>query len=188
MYYVERELEVEGQPAPVTIEVALQYVDDISPRIIAFANNIYTPGGGMHVTGFKTALTRTLNTYNKNNNVIKGGEPLTGDDVLEGLTAVISIKMPEVQFEGQTKDKLGSPEARGAVESIFGETFAEFLEEHPDDARVFYAKPSSLCVRAKPQKLQKTLSCAKAPSKDLPYLENLQIAKPVMHLNQKSLL
>ncbi|MCD8494907.1 MAG: DNA gyrase subunit B [Candidatus Pacebacteria bacterium] len=148
VYYVERELEVEGQPAPVTIEVALQYVDDISPRIIAFANNIYTPGGGMHVTGFKTALTRTLNTYNKNNNVIKGGEPLTGDDVLEGLTAVISIKMPEVQFEGQTKDKLGSPEARGAVESIFGETFAEFLEEHPDDAKGILRK-AELAMRAR---------------------------------------
>jgi DNA gyrase subunit B len=147
-FYVDKELEIEGQPAPVTIEVALQYVDDISPRIIAFANNIYTPGGGMHVTGFKTALTRTLNNYNKKNNIVKGGEGITGDDVLEGMTAVISVKMPEVQFEGQTKDKLGSPEARGAVESIFGDAFTEFLEENPDDAKSILRK-AELAMRAR---------------------------------------
>lgn len=147
-FHVEKEIEIEGQPAPVTIEVALQYVDDITSRIIAFANNIYTPGGGMHVTGFKTALTRTLNTYNKNNKVLKDGEALTGDDVLEGLTTVISVKMPEVQFEGQTKDKLGSPEARSAVESIFGEAFSMFLEENPDDAKSILRK-AELAMRAR---------------------------------------
>lgn len=147
-FYIEKEVELEGQPAPVTIEVALQYVDDISPRIISFANNIYTPGGGMHVTGFKTALTRILNSYNKKNNVIKGSEAVTGDDVLEGITSVISIKMPEVQFEGQTKDKLGSPEARGAVESVFGEAFSEFLEENPDDAKSILRK-AELAMRAR---------------------------------------
>lgn len=148
VFHVEKEIEIEGQPAPVAIELALQYIDDISPRIIGFANNIYTPGGGMHVTGFKTALTRTLNTYNKNNNVIKGGESVTGDDVLEGITVVVSVKMPEVQFEGQTKDKLGSPEARGAVETIFGEAFTEFLEEHPDDAKGILRK-AELAMRAR---------------------------------------
>lgn len=147
VFHVEKVIEIDEQPAPVTVEVALQYIDDISSRVIAFANNIYTPGGGMHVTGFKTALTRTLNNYNKTNNIVKG-ETLTGDDVLEGLTSVISIKMPEIQFEGQTKDKLGSPEARGAVESIFGEAFAAFLEENPDDAKIILRK-AELALRAR---------------------------------------
>jgi DNA gyrase subunit B len=121
----------------INVEVALQYIDDISPRITAFANNIYNSEGGTHITGFKTALTRTINTYGKKNNLIKEVEgAFTGDDVLEGLTAVVSIKMgSEIQFEGQTKSKLGSTEARGAVESIFGEYFNQFLEENPDDAR-----------------------------------------------------
>jgi DNA gyrase subunit B len=148
IFFIEKEIDIEGQPAPVTIEVALQYVDDISSRIIPFANNIYTPGGGMHVTGFKTALTRYLNNYNKNNKVLKDGESLTGDDVLEGLTTVISIKMPEIQFEGQTKDKLGSPEARSAVESVFGDAFANFLEENPDDAKSILRK-AELAMRAR---------------------------------------
>lgn len=147
VFHIEKELEVDGQPGPVTVEVSLQYVDDISSRIIPFANNIYTPGGGMHVTGFKTALTRTLNSYNKANNIIKE-DGLTGDDVLEGLTCVVSIKMPEVQFEGQTKDKLGSPEARGAVESVFGEAFSAFLEENPDEGKIILKK-AELAMRAR---------------------------------------
>lgn len=102
----------------------------------------------MHVTGFKTALTRTLNNYNRTNKVTKDPDSLTGDDVLEGLTAVISIKMPEIQFEGQTKDKLGSPEARGAVESIFGEAFSMFLEENPDEAKMILRK-AELAMRAR---------------------------------------
>lgn len=120
----------------IEVEIALQYVDEVSPRIVGFANNISTPGGGMHVTGFKTALTRLINNYNKKNKILseKDGS-FSGEDLLEGLVAVISVKMPEIQFEGQTKDKLGSPEARGAVESVFGEAFDYFLEEHPDDAK-----------------------------------------------------
>lgn len=122
-------------------EVALQYVDDISARIMPFANNIYNNEGGTHITGFKTALTRTLNNYAKKNNLSKNGEDaFTGDDVLEGLTAVISVKLREVQFEGQTKAKLGSVEARGMVEGIFGEAFDAFLEENPDDARAIVNK------------------------------------------------
>jgi len=123
------------------VEVALQYIDDISARIMPFANNIYNSEGGMHVTGFKTALTRTLNNYAKKNNLAKNGEDtFTGDDVLEGLTAVISVKLREIQFEGQTKAKLGSVEARGMVESIFGEAFEAFLEENPDDAKMIVSK------------------------------------------------
>ena len=119
-----------------SVEVALQYADDVSARVLGFANNIHTPEGGTHITGFKTALTRTLNTYAKNNNLSKNGEEtFTGDDALEGLTAVISVKLREIQFEGQTKAKLGSMEAQSAVATVFGEAFSAFLEENPDDAR-----------------------------------------------------
>lgn len=141
IFYVEKEQD------GVQVEVALQYVDDISSRLSAFANNIYNAEGGMHVTGFKTALTRTLNAQLKNGNG-KDGDSFTGDDVLEGLTAVISVKMREVQFEGQTKGKLGSVEARGAVESVFGEAFAAFLEEKPDDAKAIVSK-AALAMKAR---------------------------------------
>ena len=124
-----------------SVEISLQYVDDISSRLLAFANNIYTSEGGTHVTGFKTALTRTLNTYGRKNNLIKENDDnFTGEDVLEGLTAVISIKLREVQFEGQTKAKLGTVEAQGLVNTIFSESFTYFLEENPDDARAIINK------------------------------------------------
>ncbi|MBI1999066.1 MAG: type IIA DNA topoisomerase subunit B [Parcubacteria group bacterium] len=134
-FYVEKETE------GVIVEVAFQYVDDISSRELAFANNTYNSEGGTHLTGFRTALTRTLNEYAKKNNLLKAGDDaLSGDDVREGITAVISVKLPEIQFEGQTKAKLGSVEARGAVEKVFGDALAAFLEEHPDDARVIIGK------------------------------------------------
>ena len=136
IFYVEKK--VEGVES---VEVALQYVDDISTRMMPFANNIYNMEGGTHVTGFKTALTRTLNTYARNINLIKESEEnFTGEDVLEGLTVVISVKLREIQFEGQTKGKLGSVEAQGAVATVFGEAFASFLEENPDDARAMANK------------------------------------------------
>ncbi|MFT7644607.1 MAG: DNA gyrase subunit B [Candidatus Paceibacteria bacterium] len=140
IFYVEK---TDVSPEVMSVEVALQYVDDISPRITAFANNIYNAEQGTHVTGFKTALTRTLNNYAKKNNFFSVKEKdagFTGDDVLEGITAVISIKMPEIQFEGQTKSKLGSVEARGATESVFSEAFNSFLEENPDDAKAIINK------------------------------------------------
>jgi DNA gyrase subunit B len=124
-----------------SVEVSLQYVDDISSRIIPFANNIYNSEGGTHVTGFKTALTRTLNAYGRKNNLIKESEDnFTGDDVLEGLTAVISVKLREIQFEGQTKAKLGTVEAQASVNTVFSEAFNYFLEENPDDARAIINK------------------------------------------------
>ncbi len=136
IFYVEKK--VEGVES---VEIALQYADDISARILPFANNIYNPEGGTHVTGFKTALTRSLNSYAKKNNLTKDGEDsFTGDDALEGLTAVISVKLREIQFEGQTKAKLGSVEAQGAVATVFGEAFAAFLEENPDDAKAMISK------------------------------------------------
>src|ERR1035437_7748042 len=136
IFYVEKK--VEGVES---VEVALQYADDISSRVLGFANNIYNPEGGTHVTGFKTALTRTLNSYAKKNNLSKDGEDnFTGDDVLEGLTAVISVKLREIQFEGQTKAKLGSVEAQSAVATVFGDAFSAFLEENPEDARAIIGK------------------------------------------------
>lgn len=136
IFYVEKK--VEGVES---VEVALQYADDVSARILGFANNIHTPEGGTHVTGFKTALTRSLNTYAKNNNLAKNGEDtFTGDDALEGITAVISVKLREIQFEGQTKAKLGSMEAQGAVGTVFGDAFSAFLEENPEDARAIVNK------------------------------------------------
>ncbi len=136
IFYVEKEID------NIQVEISLQYIDDISPRITAFANNIYNSEGGTHITGFKTSLTRTINSYAKKNKMVKDGEDnFTGDDVLEGITAVVSIKMgPEIQFEGQTKAKLGSQEARGATETVFSEAFSEFLEEHPDDAKAIISK------------------------------------------------
>ena len=132
IFYVEKEV------GDVQVEVALQYVDDISARVLPFANNIYNPEGGTHITGFKTALTRSLNGYDKKPS--GKDENFTGDDVLEGLTAVVSVKLPEIQFEGQTKAKLGSVEARGAVEAVFSEAFGVYLEENPDDAKAIIGK------------------------------------------------
>ncbi len=143
IFYVEKEAE------GVNVEIALQYVDDLTTKIVPFANNIPNAEGGTHVTGFKTALTRLINTYARKNNIIKEkDENLTGDDVLEGLTAVISVKLREIQFEGQTKGKLGSMEAQSAVASVMSEAFAYFLEENPDDAKEIVGK-GLLAMRAR---------------------------------------
>ncbi len=132
---------IDSEKDNVAVEVALQYTDDVTPRLMAFANNIYNPEHGTHVTGFKTALTRTLNSYGRKAGILKESEEnFTGDDVLEGITAVISVKMPEIQFEGQTKAKLGSVEAQGATAAVFGDAFSSFLEENPDDARAMVNK------------------------------------------------
>ena len=135
IFYVEKEVEGVG------VEIALQYVDDIAARVLPFANNIYTTEGGTHVTGFKGALTRTLNAYARKSGALKENEEnFTGEDVLEGLAAVVSVKLREIQFEGQTKGKLGSVEARGAVDTVLSENLGVFLEEHPEDARAIMGK------------------------------------------------
>ncbi|MES2622867.1 MAG: DNA gyrase subunit B [Patescibacteria group bacterium] len=151
IFYVEKDYisnDKGAEGVSVAVEVALQYVDDISSRLVPFANNIYNPEQGTHITGFKTALTRTLNTYAKKNNIVKDDESFTGDDVLEGICAVVSVKLQEIQFEGQTKAKLGSTEAQSAVSSVFGEAFSAFLEEHPEDAKSIINK-AILAVRAR---------------------------------------
>lgn len=123
------------------VEVALQYTDEYKETVFAFANNIYNPEGGTHLVGFRTALTRVLNAYARNKEYLKEkDENLTGEDVREGLTTVVSVKLPEPQFEGQTKAKLGNPDVRTAVEAIFGDAFAIFLEEHPRDAEAMISK------------------------------------------------
>jgi DNA gyrase subunit B len=147
IFYTEKK--IDDQSEHVGVEIALQYVDDLSTKIVAFANNIPNPEGGTHVSGFKTALTRLINSYARKNNILKEkDENLTGDDVLEGLTAVVSVKLHEIQFEGQTKAKLGSMEAQTAVSSVFSEAFNNFLEEHPDDAKEIIGK-GLLALRAR---------------------------------------
>ena len=122
------------------IEIAMQWTDSYSETLTGYANNIHTPGGGTHVSGFKTALTRVLNNYAKENNLIKGKISLTGDDMREGLTAIISAKLANPQFEGQTKDKLGSSEVEGIVNSLVGEKFKQFLEENPSVGKTVIRK------------------------------------------------
>ncbi len=118
------------------VEIAFQYNDGYSEAIYSFANCVNTIDGGTHLTGFRTALTRVLNDYTRKNKMVKEDEPsLTGDDVREGLTAIISVRLPEPQFEGQTKGKLGNAETRSVVESVMSDQLALFLEEHPEDAR-----------------------------------------------------
>ncbi len=140
---------VDHEQDDVLVEIALQYVDDMNPHIVPFANNIYNPEGGTHVTGFKTALTRVLNTYSKKNNMVKEADgAFTGDDVLEGIMVVISVKLREIQFEGQTKAKLGSTEAQAATATVFGDSFTAFLEENPDEAKLIIGK-CLLALRAR---------------------------------------
>lgn len=125
----------------ISVEVAFQYTQEFECYEKSFVNNIWTKEGGTHLTGFRSALTRTLNDYARKNNLIKDkGENLTGEDVREGLTAVVSIKISEPQFEGQTKAKLGNPEAKPVVEQILTETLTDFLERNPTDARSIIEK------------------------------------------------
>lgn len=123
------------------IEIALQYTDEFSESVFTFANNINTVDGGTHLTGFRSALTRTLNEYARKQGLLKESDPnLTGEDVREGLTAIISVKLPEPQFESQTKAKLGNPEVKSQVEAVMSESFSRWLEENPRDARAIIEK------------------------------------------------
>ncbi|OGL35890.1 DNA gyrase subunit B [Candidatus Saccharibacteria bacterium RIFCSPHIGHO2_12_FULL_47_16b] len=130
IFYIEKPVE------EAVIEVALQYSDTYTDTVMAFANNVYNPEGGMHLIGFRTAITRVINNYARKSGLLKEKEEnLSGEDVREGLTAVISVKLPDPQFEGQTKNKLGNPEVRGYVEQVMNEWFAYYLEENPAVAR-----------------------------------------------------
>jgi len=143
VFYVEKE--VDGNQ----IEIAAQYTDGFTETIKAFANNVFNPEGGTHLTGFRAALTRVINEYARKNGLLKEKEEnLTGEDSREGLTAVILTKLPEPQFEGQTKNKLGNPEVRGQVEQVMTEYLAYYLEEHPSIARKIVGK-ALLAARAR---------------------------------------
>jgi len=123
------------------IEIALQYTDEFSESVFTFANNINTVDGGTHLTGFRSALTRTLNEYARRQGLLKEGDPnLTGEDVREGLTAIVSVKLPEPQFESQTKAKLGNPEVKSQVEAVMSEAFSRWLEENPREAKAIIDK------------------------------------------------
>jgi DNA gyrase subunit B len=126
-----------GEKEGILVEAAFQYIEENEPYEESFANNIYTGEGGTHLTGFRTALTRTLNDYARKNGYLKESEDnLTGEDVREGLIGVVSVKIKEPQFEGQTKARLGNPEARAAVETVVSDSLSDFLERNPHDARV----------------------------------------------------
>lgn len=140
---------VEGSEEEVVLEVALQYNDGYSSSVYSFVNNIVTPEGGTHEDGVKNSLTRIINNYGKNSKLIKENEePLTGDDVREGITMIISAKVPEPQFEGQTKTKLGNSEIRKIASNIFSDKFERFLLENPDQAKIIIEK-SMIAARAR---------------------------------------
>ncbi|WP_152395800.1 DNA topoisomerase (ATP-hydrolyzing) subunit B [Paenibacillus guangzhouensis] len=137
----EQPIYVEGMKDNIQVEVALQYNEGYTENIYSFANNINTHEGGTHESGFKSALTRIINDYARRVNLLKDNDSnFSGDDVREGLTAIISVKIPEPQFEGQTKTKLGNSEVRGIVESFFAEKFQEFLDENPAVSRKIVEK------------------------------------------------
>ena len=126
------------------VEIAMQYTDSYSELILGYANNINTTDGGTHIVGFKSALTRVFNDYGKKSKILKDNDTLSGEDVREGLTAIVSVKLSEPQFEGQTKAKLGNPEIRGFVETSTNENLTAFLEENPAQARIIVEK----CIKA----------------------------------------
>lgn len=143
VFYVDKDVEDIG------VEIACQYADNFNETIKAFANNVFNPDGGTHLTGFRSALTRVVNDYARKNGLLKEKEDnLSGEDTREGLTAVILVKLPDPQFEGQTKNKLGNPEVRGYVEQVLGEYLAYYLDEHPAIARKIINK-ALLAARAR---------------------------------------
>jgi len=135
---------ISGEKEGVYVDVGIQYTDEYTDTILSYVNDINTIEGGTHVSGFKSALTRTLNTYAQKNNLLKSKIELTGDDFREGLTAIISVKVPEPQFEGQTKTKLGNSEVKSIVESIVADGLMEYLERNPSTAKKILEK----CIRA----------------------------------------
>jgi DNA gyrase subunit B len=148
----------EKQSDSVDVQFALQYTNSYSENIYSFVNNIKTIEGGTHLAGFKTALTRALNEYVKSNKILKEDKKISGDDVLEGITAVISLKIPEPQFEGQTKTKLGNSEIKGLVGSVVYDSLKTYLEENPVDARKISQKiVSSMQAREAAQKAKELI-------------------------------
>lgn len=141
-FYVEKQ----DEKSDTVVEIAMQYTDSYKEHVFSFANNIFTPEGGMHEVGFRTALTRVINAYARKNNILKEKEDnFTAEDLQEGLTAVISVRLRNPQFEGQTKAKLGNGEIRGIVSSVAAEALAEYLEKHPNNAKAIIGKCLLTC-------------------------------------------
>lgn len=162
------------------VEVALQYTDSFTSQVHAYANNINTQEGGTHLVGFKNAIRKTINEYGKSNNLLKGEEKLSGDDVEEGLTAIISVKLTDPQFEGQTKTKLGNSEMRGIVEKAVSEGLGDFLEENPNHARELIMK----CITAK--KASEAARAARESTRNKSLVESGGISDKLDDCNEKN--
>ena len=167
IFYVERAVD------DSMVEVAIQYNEGFTETVKAFANNVFNPEGGMHMVGFRTALTRVINDYSRKNGLLKEKEEnLTGDDIREGLTAIILVKLPDPQFEGQTKNKLGNPEVRRYVEQVMNEYFAYYLDEHPAIAKkivgkaILAARARKAARAARDNVLRKGADCSSKDPKD----------------------
>ena len=170
----------EAQKTGYEVEVALQYTDRYSETILSYANNIHTGEGGFHEVGFKSALTRTINDYAKRNKFIKENEDaLTGDDVREGLTAIVSVKLTNPQFEGQTKAKLGNAEVKGFVETNTSEQLTYFLEENPKQAKVIIDK----CLKA--QRAREAARKAREITRKTSVLETTSLAGKLADCSEK---
>ena len=154
-----------GERSDSMCEIALQYNDGYNEVIVSFANNIHTPEGGMHETGFKAALTRALNAYGKKSGILKEGDSISGEDSREGLTAVISVKLTNPQFEGQTKAKLGNSEMRTLVDSVVFDRLSQFLEENPAVGRMIIEKALTASRARKPRAARAKTSAAKTGSR-----------------------
>ena len=164
-----------------TIELALQYTDAYSENIYSFANNINTHEGGVHLSGFKTALTKAMNDYARRNNILKDKDSnLTGEDIREGITAIVSVKLPEPQFEGQTKTKLGNTFMRGIVDSIANEEIGAFMEENPSVARVIIDK----CLRS--QRAREAAKKARELTRRKSVLETTSLPGKLADCSEKS--
>ena len=153
----------------------MQYNDSYNEVILSFANNIHTIDGGSHEAGFKTALTKVINEYGRNSGLLKDGEKLAGDDVREGLTAIISVKLPECEFEGQTKGRLGNPEVKPFIEKLVTEKLMNYLEENPDVAKLIFEKSmAALRAREAAKKAREKMNVIKRFSVNLRFLKSLR--------------
>ena len=172
-------ISITGERDKVQVEIAMQYHDGYNENLVSFANNIHTTEGGTHEVGFKTALTRVINDYARKNNILKEKDSnLQGEDIREGMTAVVSVKVEEPQFEGQTKTKLGNSEIKGIVDNIFADELNTFLQENPGPAKKIIEK-SVMAARARDAaRKARELTGGRTPWKALLCRGNLQIVPP----------
>ena len=179
----------EREKDDVVVEIAMQYSDAYNETIFTFANNINTHEGGTHLSGFRSALTRTVNAYAKNNKLIKDDkQAMSGDDIREGVTAVISVKIPDPQFEGQTKTKLGNGEVEGIVQSVVNEELGIYFEENPSVARTIIEKAVVMTRARLAAKKHAIWRVVKARWNRADYQENWRIVQAAILREQNCLL